>query len=77
MVDLIGLSGFYARLRKACDEAGGQSAFARKHGLSPQYVSDAINARRDPGPVILSALGLVKVVAFQEAARSPAPHVGS
>jgi len=54
------------RLRKACDDAGGQSAWAARHAVSPQYVSDVLNARRDPGDSILVSLGLVRMVRYVE-----------
>lgn len=62
----IGLSGVYSRLRKACDEAGGQSAYARKHGLTPQVISDTLSARRDPSEAILRALKLKPAKMFIE-----------
>jgi DNA-binding transcriptional regulator YdaS (Cro superfamily) len=52
------------RLRVACKAAGGQSAWAERHSLSPAYVSDVLNARRDPGDSILRALGLRRVVRY-------------
>lgn len=56
-----------ARLRAACRAAGGQQAWAQQNGVSPAYVSDVLNARRDPGDSILTALGLRKVVRYVEA----------
>ena len=38
-----------------------QAAWARTHGLSPAYVSDVLNGRRDPGNKILEPLGLCRV----------------
>jgi len=35
--------------------------------VSPQYVCDVLNARRDPGDAILAALGLRKIVRYVEA----------
>ena len=52
------------RLREACAAAGGQAAWADRHSLSPAYVSDVLNARRDPGESILRALGLRRVVRY-------------
>lgn len=71
MTAQVSLSGFYAKLRNACDEAGGQSAWASAHGLSVSYVNDVLNARKDPGPKIASALGLQRVVAFVEVKERP------
>jgi DNA-binding transcriptional regulator YdaS (Cro superfamily) len=42
-----------------------QAAWARKHGVSPAYVSDVINGRREPGPAILDALGIERVVTYR------------
>lgn len=63
----LSLADVYARLRQHCNRAGGQKAFAEMHGISPQWVSDVLNARKEPGPSILSALGLVKVVTYRPA----------
>jgi DNA-binding transcriptional regulator YdaS (Cro superfamily) len=54
------------RLRAAIVEAGSQSAFAELHGLSTAYVNDVLNRRREPGPAILEALGIEKVVTYEE-----------
>lgn len=53
------------RLSAACKAAGSQRAWAEKHGVSPAYVCDVINARRDPGQSILNALGLARVVRYR------------
>jgi DNA-binding transcriptional regulator YdaS (Cro superfamily) len=45
-------------LSKACDNAGSNRAWAQTAGVSPAYVSDVLNARREPGPAILTPLGL-------------------
>lgn len=51
-------------LQQACDRAGGQAAWAAKHGLSRQVVNDTLNTRRLPGDAIIAALGLRKVVRY-------------
>jgi hypothetical protein len=56
-------------LRLACRQAGGARAWARQHGISEQYVSDVLNARRDPGESILRPLGLVRIVRYARAVR--------
>jgi DNA-binding transcriptional regulator YdaS (Cro superfamily) len=58
-----------ARLSAACKEAGGQSAWAALHGVSPTYVSSVLHARIEPGKAILQALGLVRVVVYREAVK--------
>lgn len=57
----------YAMLRKECKAAGSQSKFAEKHGVSAAYVSDVLNGRQDPGPALLTALGLRRVVLYVRA----------
>lgn len=52
-------------LRNECEQCGGQAVWATRNGLSPAYVSDTLNNRRDPGPAIVLALGLKKVVAYE------------
>lgn len=54
------------RIAAACKHAGGQKAWAEANGLSAGYVSDVLNARREPGKSVLDALGLVRVVRYQE-----------
>ena len=61
MLDLLDVSRM---LREQCRAAGGQQAWAEAHGVSPQYVCDVLNGRREPGDKILSALGLVRVVRY-------------
>ncbi len=55
-----------ALLNKSCQEAGGVSSFARANGLSPAYVSQALSKIRKPGPAILNALGLKRVVLYEK-----------
>jgi hypothetical protein len=50
------------RLREACEKAGSENAWAKAHGMSQAYVNDAIRGRREPGPAILEAMGLEKVI---------------
>jgi len=53
-------------LQAACRAAGGQKVWADRHGISQSYVSDVLNARREPGESILRALKLRKVVRYVE-----------
>jgi hypothetical protein len=57
------------KLYTACREAGGQSAWAAAHGVSPTYVSSVLHARIEPGKSILEPLGLVRVVVYREATK--------
>ena len=55
------------RLQRICAENGGQAHWARQHGISPAYVSDVINGRREPGKIILAALSLEKIIDYRKA----------
>jgi hypothetical protein len=55
------------RLRRECDKAGTQAAWAKAAGVSGAYVNDVLQRRREPGDKILRALGLVRVVAYRKA----------
>jgi transcriptional regulator with XRE-family HTH domain len=54
-------------LRKRLDGKT-QAALAEELGITPAYLSDILNLRREPGPVVLRALGLEKVVTYREQA---------
>jgi len=54
-----------AYLRKACDKAGSQAAWAKATGLSPAYVSDVIAGRREPGAKLLDALSVERIVTYR------------
>ena len=54
------------RLRAAIRTAGSQRAFARQHGISTQYVNDVLRGRRELGQKILDALGVERIVTYQE-----------
>ena len=56
----------------ACEQAGGQTAWANRIGVSQVYVNDVLHRRRPPGPAILRALGLDKVESYQPIKLSPA-----
>jgi hypothetical protein len=46
-------------------EKQGQSAFADAHGINRSYVSNVLAGRALPGPAILDALGLERVVTYR------------
>jgi len=54
-----------SRLKKLCDEAGGQKAWATANGVSQQYVNDVLAGRREPGDAILNAMGIERVVTYR------------
>lgn len=45
-----------------------QSAYAGELGITPQYLCDIFQKRRDPGPKVLSRLGLVQTVKYERSA---------
>jgi DNA-binding transcriptional regulator YdaS (Cro superfamily) len=60
-------------LARKCKEAGSQQAWAEKHGISPQYISDAIQGRREVGAKIIAALRLRYIAMFEVIDEEPAP----
>lgn len=56
-------------LKRECSAAGGQSAWADLHNVSPQFVCDVLKGKRNVTKTIAAALELQRVVLF-EAARS-------
>lgn len=56
------------RIRQECETlAGGQREWAKRHSISPQYVNDVLVRNRAPGKLFLRALGLRRVVRYEEA----------
>lgn len=43
----------------------GQSEAARRMGVSVSYICNMMKGRADPGPLVLDALGLEKVVTYR------------
>jgi DNA-binding transcriptional regulator YdaS (Cro superfamily) len=52
-------------LRRACNAAGTQKAWAELHALSPAYVNDVLQGNRAPGQSILDALELEAAVVYR------------
>ena len=44
---------------------GSQLSFAEAIGVSPQYLSEVLNGRRDPGNSILEAIGVERIVTYR------------
>lgn len=59
------MHGVVRRLRAATNAAGGQSAWAAKHGISAAYVCDVLKGKRLPGDKITKALGLEKALLWR------------
>jgi hypothetical protein len=57
------------RMRRMLDTAigisGSQKAFAKKAGISEQYLSDVMRGRRDVGDKLLKWFGLERVVYYR------------
>lgn len=53
-----------AILRSQCAAAGGQTAWAARHGFSPQYVCDVLAGRRDVSEAMANALGFLREIRF-------------
>ena len=47
-------------------DAGNAHKSKDKHGVSQAYVSDTLNGRRDPGPAICKALGIVAELSYRK-----------
>lgn len=65
MSALCGKPAVLAALKRACEFAGSQTAFAKLHDISVQYVNDVLVERREPGKAILSALGFERIVSYR------------
>ena len=69
MPDLVDM---YRALGRSIMEAGGQSAWAAKHGVKVQFVSDILHGRRGFGSAVLRILGYEKkVTVTYERIKSP------
>ena len=62
---LIDLPTLRKLLRREVERAGGQVAWAKRHGLHPSTINKVLNEQRLPGRRLLAALNLQKVVAYQ------------
>lgn len=59
-------------LKTACEEAGSQSAWGKAHSISKAEVSGVLTpygpSPRQPGKLILGALGLRKIIRYERLA---------
>ena len=62
--ELYEVTSVVIRLDRLCNNMGGQSSFAKAHGISTAYVNDILQGRRLPGKKILDALGFEKQVFY-------------
>jgi len=54
------------RLHQSVKKAGGQKAWAQKHGVSPQFVCDVLHGRRGLTETICQAIGLIRETVYRE-----------
>jgi hypothetical protein len=45
---------------------GNASEWAKSRGISPQYVSEVLRGKKDAGEKILRAIGLRRIVGYEE-----------
>jgi hypothetical protein len=64
MPEIFDESEAIAALREACEEAGSQSEFARRHAVTVPEVSAALGAKRAIPGRVLAALGLQRKTVF-------------
>lgn len=55
------------RIQKYIEGHPTQTQAAVTLGISPQYLNDVIQGRREPGPKLLKALGLKRVPHYEDA----------
>jgi len=48
-------------LTNAIAQHESRNAFCKAYGLSPSYVADVLNGRREPGPKILAVIGWERI----------------
>jgi transcriptional regulator with XRE-family HTH domain len=54
-------------IRDRVEELGSQLAVAEAAGVSAAYISDILNDKREPGPTVLTWLGLEAQTVYTEA----------
>lgn len=58
-------------LRLLADSMSNHAALAEKIKISPQYLSDILAGRRDPGAAVLQFLKVEKVVVYRDIKNDP------
>lgn len=53
-------------LRAECKSAGSQRNWALGYKLSPAYICDVLQGRREPGYSILRAMGYRRIVGYEK-----------
>lgn len=72
MSEALALSGRDLRemLSRQCEEAGGQSAWARKHDVAVSQVCEALNGKREVSAGIIRAMGYMPVTRYLQVRRA-------
>ena len=66
----------YAAMRSRIGAAGSQVAYAGRIGVSPQFLSDVLNGRRDVPAAVLTDLGLRRITRFVRVSNEDTSNVG-
>lgn len=66
-----------ARLYSECEYLGGQTEWAERYNVPQNRVSDFLNRNRGLNPAMLVAMGLRKVVYYEEISASAALSLAS
>jgi DNA-binding transcriptional regulator YdaS (Cro superfamily) len=53
-------------LKAAVEDAGGQTAWAKLHGVSQPWVANFMSGEREPSPKLLRFLGLERVTSYRK-----------
>lgn len=61
-VYVMNVTSFRKLLKDMAEEAGSQRNLAKKLGVSPMFICDILQGRREPGGKILKAMGLQREV---------------
>lgn len=64
-MERVGLEQVIALIERQCRELGSANAFARRHQISPAYLSDILSRKRLPGQKALKAMGLRKITLYE------------
>lgn len=64
------LDELIAELKQDAATIGSQKRLALKMHVSPAYLGDVINGRKEPGPKILAAKRIRRVVSYERIGRS-------
>lgn len=62
-------------LHKRKEECGSWTRLADALNVTPQYLQDIKDSRREPGPQLLTALGMVKVITYHKTPTHPTRSV--